>query len=189
MCNSGNVVRHGKARSAVMAGRAAPSRSRPVWLEYHSEHAREVRIAGSFNHWNPEITGMVRVKRNRWLRALFLPPGRYEYVFVVDGVCVADPNATETVPNVYGCVNSVFSVPSAPPRNARRRDLTNIPEFGSHGDCQSNRQKTKRKRKMKRTLLNSLAVLAIVLAALALTGCSSSSDGGGSGDHQHMSGM
>jgi hypothetical protein len=52
---------------------------------------------------------------------LFLPPGRYEYLFLVDGRCVADPHATENVPNVYGCMNSVLSVPSTPPRNGCAR--------------------------------------------------------------------
>ena len=66
---------------------------------------------------------MLRVQPGRWLRVLFLPPGRYEYVFVVDGRCVADPNAVESVPNVYGCMNSVLSVAFAPPRNDCRRPL------------------------------------------------------------------
>lgn len=124
MCNNGNKA-NGKARPTPI-GRAAPSiQQQPIWLEYNSEQAREVHIAGSFNHWNPEITGMVRVNRSRWLRALFLPPGRYEYLFVVDGRCVADPRA-ESVPNVYGCVNSVLTVPVFVPAKgcARRRFAT-----------------------------------------------------------------
>ena len=125
MCNNGNAV-NGKARPAS-AGRAAPFPQRqPVWLEYNSEQAREVHIIGSFNRWNPEITGMVRVNRSRWLRALFLPSGRYEYLFVVDGRCVADPHA-ESVPNVYGCANSVLIVPAfAPAKACARRRFTSM---------------------------------------------------------------
>ena len=64
---------------------------------------------------------MVRVQPGRWLRILFLPPGRYEYVFVVDGHCITDPNAAESVPNVYGCANSVLRVPVLVQTNACAR--------------------------------------------------------------------
>lgn len=47
----------------------------------------------------------------RWLRDLFLPPGRYEYCFVVDGTrWVTDPRANESVPNPFGGSNSVVRI-------------------------------------------------------------------------------
>ncbi len=102
------------------AGRTAPHRPatlQPVWFEYFNDAAREVTIAGSFNRWDMSNMRMVRLTGGRWLRVMFLPPGRFEYLFVVDGRCVADPRATESVPNVFGCVNSVVSVPARTSRN------------------------------------------------------------------------
>lgn len=84
----------------------------PVWFEYTNGAAREVAITGSFNKWDVSNMPLVRLTGGRWLRVMFLPPGRYEYLFVVDGRCVADPSATESVPNVFGCENSVVSLPA-----------------------------------------------------------------------------
>jgi 1,4-alpha-glucan branching enzyme len=75
--------------------------------------ASEVCIAGSFNDWHPSVTPMIRVGEGKWAKELTLPPGRYEYRFVVDGQCVDDPAAKETVPNPHGGVNAVLIVPPA----------------------------------------------------------------------------
>ena len=45
-----------------------------------------------------------------WSAEIDLPPGRHEYLFVADGAWMADPVA-EAVPNPFGGVNSVISVP------------------------------------------------------------------------------
>lgn len=119
-----NERMNGKQVRLVETGRTAPGRPaplQPVWFEHINETAREVTIAGSFNNWDVESTRMVHLIGGRWLRVMFLPPGRHEYLFVVDGRCVADPRATESVPNVFGCVNSVVSVPAYVPRNGCAR--------------------------------------------------------------------
>ena len=43
----------------------------------------EVGIAGSFNDWHPNVTPMIRLNDGKWAKELALPPGRYEYRFVV----------------------------------------------------------------------------------------------------------
>ena len=40
-----------------------------------------------------------------------LPPGDYEYRFVVDGCWCSDPEAKETAPNPFGDHNAVLRVP------------------------------------------------------------------------------
>lgn len=100
-----------------------PAQLQPVWFEYTNGAAREVTIAGSFNKWDASNMPLVRLTGGRWLRVMFLPPGRHEYLFVVDGRCIADPRATESVPNVFGCVNSVVSVPARTSTNGRCRIL------------------------------------------------------------------
>ena len=72
--------------------------------------AQEVCIAGSFNDWHPSVTPMVRLDDGKWAKELALPPGRYEYRFVVDGQGVDDPAATELIPNPFGTPNAVLEV-------------------------------------------------------------------------------
>jgi len=43
-----------------------------------------------------------------WRSKVWLPPGRHEYRFVVDGQWISDPKAAEAVPNPYGGSNSVL---------------------------------------------------------------------------------
>lgn len=97
------------------AMRTACAQPQPVWFEYSRRPASEVTIVGSFNNWDVSDTRMVRLVGGRWVRVLFLPSGRYEYLFVVNGHCVADPRAAESVPNVFGCTNSVVIVPAFAP--------------------------------------------------------------------------
>jgi len=72
--------------------------------------AREVFIAGSFNDWQLAATPLRSVGDGNWIAELALPPGRYEYRFVVDGQWVDDPAASATVPNPFGGLNAVLEV-------------------------------------------------------------------------------
>ena len=73
--------------------------------------AQEVCIAGSFNDWHPNVTPMIRLDDGKWAKELALPPGHYEYRFVVDGQWADDPAATELIPNPFGTANAVIEVP------------------------------------------------------------------------------
>ena len=110
----------------AQAGRATTAsctQPQPVWFEYSYGAACEVTIVGSFNQWDVPDTRMVRLAGGRWVRVLFLPPGRYEYLFVVDGRCMADPRATESEPNVFGSMNSVLTVPTRVPKNGYAKHM------------------------------------------------------------------
>ena len=82
----------------------------PVQIKFHYEQAQAVFIAGTFNDWHPSVTPMIAPGEGRWAKELSLPPGRYEYRFVVDGEWVGDPAATEQVSNPYGGLNSLLIV-------------------------------------------------------------------------------
>jgi len=82
-----------------------------VQVTFSHPAATTVAIAGTFNDWRPEATPMVAMGEGRWLKALVLPPGMYEYLFVADGQWLPDPLAQTTVPNPFGGVNSVITVP------------------------------------------------------------------------------
>ncbi|MBI3961753.1 MAG: hypothetical protein HY335_03295 [Deinococcus sp.] len=76
--------------------------------------ATAVFLVGDFNQWL--ISDMCACRRETdgsWTSELALVPGRYEYLFLVDGIWTLDPHA-EQVPNPYGSHNSVVVVPADP---------------------------------------------------------------------------
>ena len=70
--------------------------------------AAEVCLAGDFNAWEPRA--MRRQKDGRFAMTLRLPPGSYEYRFVVDGHWMTDPDHNHWAPNPYGSFNSVAKI-------------------------------------------------------------------------------
>ena len=79
-----------------------------VSFELVKTDAQKVCVAGSFNEWQPEQTPLVPVGNGRWVGDLTVKPGRYEYLFVVDGQWLPDPSAKESVENPFGGKNSVL---------------------------------------------------------------------------------
>lgn len=92
-----------------------PTPSRQVELHFHDAEANDVRIAGDFNGWVPdkgvrsviESHGATRV----WTKVLQLPPGTYEYRYVVDGEWREDPDNPNSVEGAAGRPHSVLIVP------------------------------------------------------------------------------
>jgi 1,4-alpha-glucan branching enzyme len=77
-------------------------------------NASSVAVAGNFNDWDPRQTPPRKDAGGAWRAMVLLPPGRYEYRFVVDDQWFSDPQAKESVPNPFGSVNAVRVV-EAPP--------------------------------------------------------------------------
>lgn len=67
-------------------------------------------MAGTFNDWDPADTPLVFIGGTTWYKHIFLPPGRYEYRFVVDGRWFDPPTAKAYVPNPFGSRNAVVEV-------------------------------------------------------------------------------
>jgi 1,4-alpha-glucan branching enzyme len=74
--------------------------------------AREVYLVGEFNNWNPRADRMVKTK-GAFRKTLQLPPGEYQYKFIVDGQWHNDPSAAKQIPNEFGTTNSVIRVSDA----------------------------------------------------------------------------
>jgi 1,4-alpha-glucan branching enzyme len=91
-------------------GRHADRQLVPVRFEFTDAGAGAVSIAGTFNDWDPKAKTMHPFGNGHWLKETALPPGNYEYCFVVDGKWIPDPLARETVPNPFGGRNSVLKV-------------------------------------------------------------------------------
>jgi chromosome partitioning protein len=70
--------------------------------------AHTVQLAGNFNKWDPEKEPLSNVSGlGLWQKTVPLPPGRYEYKYVIDGNWVLDPTNPETTLGPLGS-NSVF---------------------------------------------------------------------------------
>lgn len=81
-----------------------------VELTCEAPEAGKVFAAGDFNQWRAGDTRLRRDKSGSWKTQLWLPPGRYEYRFIVDGEWQNDPHASILVPNEFGSSNCVLVV-------------------------------------------------------------------------------
>jgi hypothetical protein len=65
--------------------------------------ASKVFLTGDFNNWNPKMDSMVK-RGGAWELRLYLVPGKYRYMFVVDGENLPDPDN----PNIDADGNTFF---------------------------------------------------------------------------------
>ena len=99
-----------KLPAAVTETKTGPAPNSGVPLKLVAPAAKQVFVAGSFNDWRAPGIPLKSSRGGEWRGELTLPPGRYEYLFVVDGQWLPDPAAQESVPNPFGGLNSVFSI-------------------------------------------------------------------------------
>jgi len=71
-----------------------------------------VAIAGDFNQWNFKSNPLENPDGDgTWTTTLKLPPGRYEYMFVLDGKeWIPDPNSNRFVRDGFGNRNAVLEI-------------------------------------------------------------------------------
>lgn len=73
--------------------------------------AKQVNVAGDFNAWDPSATPMkLDQALGVWQACVPVPPGRYLYRLVIDGLWVNDPYNTRVETNGFGELNSVLEV-------------------------------------------------------------------------------
>lgn len=85
---------------------------RVVEVVFTAPQAASVTIVGDFNSWDPGRTQLVRASHEGvWRARLKLPPGVYQYSFVLDGSAwVSDPAAKTLLADGFGGQNSVIIV-------------------------------------------------------------------------------
>lgn len=66
-----------------------------VEFKLRAPNAKQVFLAGDFNQWRPETLPLDKVSGGVWQTLLPLPPGRYSYLFQVDGAWTPDPDAPQ----------------------------------------------------------------------------------------------
>ena len=96
--------------SAVTGEKPGASAKVPIQFILLAPQAGQVSVAGTFNQWDADAQKMEKDKRGRWSAKVSLLPGRYEYLFVVDGHWLCDPQAKQSAKNVFGAMNSVVEV-------------------------------------------------------------------------------
>ncbi|MGH0032234.1 MAG: AAA family ATPase [Myxococcota bacterium] len=87
---------------------------REVVVHFSDPRAHDVRIAGDFNGWVPDkgVRSLIEAEgpRRVWTKILQLPPGTYEYRYVVDGEWREDPENPKVTTSSVGGRNSVLVV-------------------------------------------------------------------------------
>jgi hypothetical protein len=72
--------------------------------------AERVAVAGDFNDWDPASAPLRRAEDGWWETRIALDPGRYEYVYVIDGKWTTPPEAKITVNDGFGGRNGIIEV-------------------------------------------------------------------------------
>ena len=86
-----------------------------VTFSFKSTEAKKVILIGDFNNWNPQKHPMKKNWNGMWWNGIWektvmLPPGIYEYKFVVDGQWANDPQNFQTSRNKFGTLNSILNL-------------------------------------------------------------------------------
>jgi 5'-AMP-activated protein kinase regulatory beta subunit len=82
-----------------------------ITFSFESSDAKEVILMGDFNNWNPKKHPMKKDDNGKWTKAVLLPPGQYEYKFMVDGQWKEDPQNDRICSNKFGSYNNVVNLP------------------------------------------------------------------------------
>ena len=88
---------------------ASTKGKRRITFEFRADAGADVSVAGTFNDWDPtkkKLTG----KGGIYKAVMMLPPGRYEYKFMINGKWCVDPECPEWVTNGVGSLNSVLVI-------------------------------------------------------------------------------
>ena len=81
-------------------------------LRINDNKAHTVAIAGDFNGWSPQANILEDSDEDGiWTGTLKLEPGRYEYMFVLDGEkWFPDPNALRYIKDGFGNKNAILEI-------------------------------------------------------------------------------
>ena len=86
---------------------------RRVTFSLEAPYAEKVSLAGDFNRWNATRHPMKKSAGGTWVKTVIIPPGQYEYKFLVDGQWQRDPANERVCKNRLGTLNSVIIVKPA----------------------------------------------------------------------------
>jgi chromosome partitioning protein len=101
-----------------LPGVAKSARSRDTFLRHrktqfsiHAPEANSVKVVGNFSNWTQEAGfALDRHEDGNWSKEILLPPGVYQYKFLVDGRWVEDQGNPNLVQDPYGGRNAVLEI-------------------------------------------------------------------------------
>lgn len=81
-------------------------------LQLSNGKVRSVAIVGDFNNWNPDANQLKDPEGNGiWSTSLTLRPGRYEYMFIINGEeWITDPKAHRYTQDGFGNKNAIIEL-------------------------------------------------------------------------------
>ncbi len=79
-------------------------------FKLRAPEARNVSLTGDFQSWSSEGIPMRKSWAGVWNVGLDLPPGTYQYKFIVDGDWWTDPKNGHISDSDIGSINSVIKV-------------------------------------------------------------------------------
>ncbi len=94
-------------KTPLFLDKSLTSVNRMTTFAFPAPTARQVCLAGDFNHWDSKAGPMHKGPDGVWHLSVALKPGRYEYRFVADKVWCDDPAAELKTLNTMGTSNSV----------------------------------------------------------------------------------
>ncbi len=89
---------------------SSKTKRKKIKFLFEAKNAGEVVLVGDFNLWDLKKHPMKRNERGVWEKTVLLPPGIYEYKFLVDGRWKEDPQNSQRCSNCYGTYNNVLNV-------------------------------------------------------------------------------
>jgi glycosidase len=95
----------------------------------YSGKGKSFGIKGDFNAWNPASTPVNKTSDGFEI-AFKLSPGRYQYLFIVDGKELKDPANNDSISNGVGGWNSLIEVPGPDESKLPLLTTTNVLEGG-----------------------------------------------------------
>ncbi|RME20474.1 MAG: glycoside hydrolase [Deltaproteobacteria bacterium] len=97
---------------AKKAGRKKESAGKKrVVLSLKAEPGSKVFVAGTFNGWDTTKKQLKdRTGKGDYQATLLLPPGEYEYKFLVNGDWHVDPENPHWVTNEFGTLNNILRI-------------------------------------------------------------------------------
>lgn len=95
-----------------MSGKKAEPKTKKKKVEFllYAPQANEVILLGDFNEWKGEKYRMKKGNLGTWERILMLPPGTYEYKYVVDGTWWENTSDHHKKANPFGTYNNLLKV-------------------------------------------------------------------------------
>jgi len=88
----------------------ANSPARKTTFSLLAPGAQTVQLAGSFSAWEQNAVALKKMKDGFWKTSVTLAPGEHEYLFLVDGQWMIDPDCLNRRPNPFGTENCVRHV-------------------------------------------------------------------------------